>query len=148
MKKQEKLTIEQLERKLKYLKAKRTKCFDKLKEAESVQITRPSLLHQTDVAMIRFDISNLNAESRVIDFLSTPDAISLSISASINSASLSSSKVKYFTGGRLVSLFKTSISEPIILFISFWTLMLFLQFTVKSKEAKFASSSSKSYILS
>ena len=67
MKKQEKLTIEQLERKLKYLKTKRTKCFDKLKESESVQSARPSLLHQTDVAMIRFDISNLNAEIMIYE---------------------------------------------------------------------------------
>lgn len=62
MKKQEYLTIEQLERKIKYLKNKRIKCLKKLKETETIHYSQSTLIQQTDISIIKSDISNLNAE--------------------------------------------------------------------------------------
>ena len=67
MPKQKELSIEQLERKIKSLKTKREKSYQLLAETEAIKNPKQPLVKQTDIAMHRFDIANLNAEIMIYE---------------------------------------------------------------------------------
>jgi len=50
----------QITRKIKYLTNKRTKCFERLAEAEAKQNLNPCLINESNVAIIKADIANIN----------------------------------------------------------------------------------------